>query len=383
MDTTKAATPKAAMPKARPDMTRAGNRAAIEFPPITCADLDANEYTIDYMIRGVLVDKQPCILAGPKKSLKTTFIIDLAVALATGGRFLGYFKVERAYRVGVMSGESGMGIIQETARRICRAAGWRLADIGDAILFSDRVPIFGDLRHMDALRTYLLDNAIEVLFIDPAYMAMVVGADAGNLFAQGQLLRSVSEPCLEAGATPVLAHHVKRTRADVWAAPELDDIAWAGFPEWARQWLLIGRREQYEPGTGRHALWLSVGGSAGHSGLWAIDVNEGTGDASTGRQWEVTVSSAADARQAVKDRHRETRQAEQAERLAENATTIRAAMQRYPDGNTKSQIREACGGFRGFPVAFAAMIQSGAVIPCQVVKNNRKTPYDGFKLAET
>ena len=36
----------------------------IEFRRITCADLDAAEYDLEYLIDGALVARQPCILAG-------------------------------------------------------------------------------------------------------------------------------------------------------------------------------------------------------------------------------------------------------------------------------------------------------------------------------
>ena len=93
----------------------------------------------------------------------------------------------------------------------------------------------------------------------------------------------MSKVCADTGCMMILAHHTRKTKVDPFAPPELEDIAWAGFQEFARQWLLVGRREAYEPGTGNHRLWLSVGGSAGHTALWAVDIDEGTRDTFDGR----------------------------------------------------------------------------------------------------
>ena len=78
---------------------------------------------------------------------------------------------------------------------------------------------------------------------------------------------------------------------------ELEDIAWAGFPEWARQWLLLSRRRKYDPEQGgHHELWLNVGGSAGHSGLWGVNIEEGMRQDEGGRRWNVDVLKASQAR---------------------------------------------------------------------------------------
>ena len=81
-------------------------------------------------------------------------------------------------------------------------------------------------------------------------------------------LRGMGEVCAAAGCTMLLAVHNKKGKVDPYSPPELEDIAWAGFQEYFRQWLLVGRRERYEPGTGDHHLWLNVGGMPAipHSG---------------------------------------------------------------------------------------------------------------------
>src|SRR5207247_2102540 len=104
------------------------------------------------------------------------------------------------------------------------------------------------------------------------------GASASNLYEVGPLLRRVGESCLAAGATPILVHHANKSvakKTETQQPLDLDDLAFAGIGEYARQWLLINRRTPYMPGRGDNRLLLAVGGSAGHSGCWQVDVDEG------------------------------------------------------------------------------------------------------------
>lgn len=358
-------------------------RTAIVYERITSAELAKADYSQEYLIENILVARQPLIIAGSHKTLKTSLIIDAAISLALGGFYLGKFKVARQCRVGVMTGESGLSTIQETANRVCIAANIRLAQL-ENLIWSPDLPRFGDVRHLNALEKFIDNDGIEVLPIDPAYLCLP-GADAGNLMMQGELLSSVSQLCQERGVTMMLAHHTKRhTGRDAFDYPELSDIAWSGFAEFARQWWLIGRRERYEPGTGEHRLWLSVGGSAGHGGLWALDVNEGTRQSLEGRYWQVDVSSASEAQEQTEQRRDDAQQARQAKQQEDDVRAIVNAMTSLTGNEgTKTDIRDA-SGIRStrFGPALASAIAAGYLEPTAISKGNNRD-YDGYKLNES
>jgi len=358
----------------------------VVYQRITSRELDGGAYDVSFHIENTMAADQPLVIAGQHKSLKTSFIIDAAVSLAAAGFFLGKFRVDRPWRTAVMSGESGLAVLQETATRVCTAAGLQLKEL-DNLIWSPDLPKFGQPAHVAALDGFLTVDDIEVLFIDPAYLAMP-GADAGNLMLQGELLRDMGDLCRSLGVTLVIAHHTKRTTGRApYEVPELADIAWAGFAEFARQWWLLGRREKYEPGTGGHKLWLSIGGSAGHSGLWAVDVEEGRRTDLVGRRWEVSVKAPHEARdesERGREQQREQQRSEaQQRRLDNDKAAIIRAMTAIAEPETGKAIRTRAGlpGDR-FNFAIAAVIEGGFVEPCQVLKSNRKQPYDGFRLKD-
>ena len=358
----------------------------LRFKTYSMAELDAAEFSTDYLVDGVLVAGQPCVMAAGKKTLKTNIACDLTLSLASGSQFLGQFWTPRAVRVGMMTGESGDATTQETMRRIARSKPWiNLADYSNAICSFD-LPRLGQPQTRRELERFILDNGLKVLIIDPAYLCLDLGDDAGNLFTVGKKLRELTDIGHVTGCTIIIIHHNKKSINDPFAIPELESIAWSGFQEWARQWLLIGRRELYDPErAGSHRLWLNVGGSAGHSGCWAVDLEEGSQRDDGGRRWEVTVQGASAAvAENIQQREQSklTREEEKNERrITADAAKLLKVYQKLPQGETEKRVRETAGMN---PARFAVVNQrlrdEGKVefVPDAIEKNGRT--YDGYRL---
>jgi hypothetical protein len=360
-----------------------GNGKPVEFQRLTAAELDAGSYDLEYHIEGCMSVGQPLILAGPKKALKTSIMLDAFISIASGKPFLGQIAVTKPGRVAVMSGESGLATLQESCRRIARAKGIRFADVSGFVISPD-LPQIARLDHLDALRKFLLADEITALGIDPAYLC-VPGDDPGNMFTMGQYLRGVSQVCTECGVTLALAHHTKKNLAEPYQPLELDSIAWSGFGEFARQWQLVNRREPYVPGSGEHRLWFSVGGSAGHSALWALDVSEGEYDGVTPRKWEVSLTTAGEARenaQQLKAERRESnKRAKWKATVEECQTAIEKALMLVPDhAESKRLIEDRSGkSGRAFDEAIGVLLRSGKLRETTIKRGNGRE-YAGYQF---
>ncbi len=196
----------------------------------------------------------------------------------------------------------------------------------------------------------------------------------------GSLLQGLTRLGQRTACTVILLHHFRKGgQADDANPAGLEELAQSGVAEWARQWLLLQRRVPYQ-NDGNHALWMRCGGSAGHSSLWGVNIDEGTIDPDTGdgRRWEVTVSPAADARQEAQQDRENRRAAEQEQREGEHRERLLSALRANPEGDTAKGLREASGlNTANFGRAIACLVQEGRAKRCEITK--RGTPYDAYK----
>ncbi len=131
------------------------------------------------------------------------------------------------------------------------------------------------------------------------------------------------------------------------------------------------------PGTGDHRLWLNAGGSAGHGGVWALDVHEGViDDEFKGRVWEPSIAGADDARQKAK-----------AERLADRAADERKrlldALAAFPQGETKSVLRDHAGVKSAVATRIlTALVHEGSAREVEITKGNNRV-FEGFQLTDS
>ncbi len=363
-------------------------RPTFEMNAISATELDQTDYATNYLIDGVLVEGQPCIVAGKQKTLKTSVLVDLSVSLVMARKFLGVFDVAEARRVGFVSCESGLGTIQETFRRVCIARGCVLSDLGGLVV-SDTIPRLDDPHCIAALEAFCTENELRVLILDPAYL-MLSGADAGNLMTMGERLAGLNRIASRTGVSVILAHHNKKTRmadGNRFDPPQLEEIAWSGFAEFARQWLLLGRRSEYEDGTGKHNLWLRVGGSAGHSGLFGLNISEGRRSDPGGRHWDVEVRHGAEVMQ---DRTSERANRKNERQRTEDESGMNAivrALSELPKGEGvfPRRLYESTGiGQRRIGRLLTQLTEQDIVEPCRALASpTHKTPREGaFRLTD-
>lgn len=343
--------------------------APFNFSRIDTVEFFAATYETEYHIEDLLPADQSVILGGGKKNLKTNLLVGAGISMASGTPFLGKFAVPKPINVGIISVESGEAVLQETARRIAKAYSIEPEQLRGLKWCFER-PNMGNALHLDALRRFIEEDELKVLAIDPAYLTLPVGDDAGNLFTVGQYLAPLSELTTKMKCTVAIAHHTKKSVVDPFAPPELEDIAWAGFQEWARAWVLLSRRQKYDPDSpGEHKLWMSAGGSAGHSSLWGLDIYEGSRKDPGGRYWSCHVHSASVVREhAIEEQERqkvEVKQQKASAKIEEHRKAILRELNANPEGLSRTTLSETTGmNPSAVATAVTSLLESGDVARC-------------------
>lgn len=275
------------------------------------AEFRAADFRVEWLVDWFLAAKQPAVVAGPSKGMKTSVLVDLALSLATATPHLGKWAVKRPVRTAIVSGESGGYTLQETARRILAAKGLPDGAPDGMLKWEFTLPVFADLIDTADFADRLGSLGCEVVIIDPFYLTLG-DIDAKNMFEMGRALRAVAELLLARhGITVVIAHHANRL-LPVGEPMELQHLAYSGLEQFARQYVFLNRREHYQ-NDGRHELWYRYGGSAGHSGLYRVGIDEGVlGPDTPVRRWDVEVSTPTETRSIDARAQREERRAEAA-----------------------------------------------------------------------
>lgn len=353
---------------------------------VDCSTFLNAKFNRHWLVEGVLVAGEPCIFGGSKKTMKTSLLVDLAVSLGTGTKFLGEFDAPRRCRIGFISGESGEATLQETLKRVLEARASQ-CHVDPLIWWQFKLPQLDNDGEMQSLAATIRQHRLQVIIIDPIYLALLsTGSDlqASNMFDMGPLLGRISRMCLDAGATPILVAHSKKGANT--KVPELEDLAYSGLQEFARQWLLVGRRKPYEPGSGSHRLWFHVGGSAGFSNRWAVDIDEGTVDKNfAGRYWGVSVRSGQEERER-EEKAKGSQVADQRKsKMGDCRRRVRAYLREHRKGDTLTSIRKATGiDGKLLRKVLDGMVRKGVVQRCSVEKRAGTAGtrrHEGFKLA--
>ncbi len=339
------------------------------FQIFTMQEIMSGDYKSIYFCNGVIAKDQPTIIGGPFKNFKSTIGWELGVCLATGKQFLNHFDVPKPVKVCFFSGEGGLSVIQDLLRRIGEAKEIDISTIENLIL-CDRLPRIDNEEQLIELGKLFDQYKPVVAFFDPTYMAMG-GAETSNVFSMGERLNKLTELCKEKGVTPVLLHHLREGRTNHYAPATLNELSQAGFAEWAGQWILLSRRERYDPDDPTHRLWVSFGGRTGHGSAWALDVYEGTNENEGGRIWDTKLKR-QDEIQAEKTRKKAEKQEEKLrEEQAEFNTLCEKVLEfikKHPGGVTKQNVKDRnCCPARQVNAIIASLEEKGAIEQCKVV----------------
>lgn len=338
------------------------------------------DYKVEYLIPYVMVAGQPGVISARSKSLKTSIALDAHVSMATATRFLGYWEVPEPVRSGILTAESGEATIKETLLRIARGRGLDAAQSGmmDNCIVETKSPQLRQRIWLDEIKRFIETYGLRCLTIDPTYLALA-GIDQNSLAAMAEALAPLNRIISTTGCSINMVHHNRKVTENRYGCPTLDEITGSGFAQWARYWILLCKRREWNADTGEHDLWLVTGGSAGFGSTKWVHVREGQPKDPGGRIWQVTVESAAEGERKEKASREQQRAQGKAEQREADKGALKRALSSCKDGvGTKTDLKGRTGiSSERIVAAIADLLNSGQIVMTEITKGNNR-PYEAY-----
>lgn len=180
-----------------------------------------------FLVSGLLVERDYGVIGAASKFGKSLFLADLAVNVASGGRFLGRFACEAPGRVLLFAGEGGDAKFVRRTEAISRF--YEVDHDALDIHLLMRAPRLKMLAEVKRLRSTVEDLRPALTIVDPAYLALG-GAKSSQLIEMGEVLQQAQEVCQEAGSALLFAHHWNETGTGTGSGR----FSGTGFEQWAR-----------------------------------------------------------------------------------------------------------------------------------------------------
>lgn len=170
----------------------------------------------DYMVEGFLVTSSVGMCAGEPKTMKSTLMLDMAIAVASGKPFLGLYKSKQCPVLYIQEENSESDIKRRFMRiEYNRRVLIRVLKLGYE---PEPIPLFImnnkgiNLQNKDDrefMSKTVEDNGIKLMILDPWYMmcGSLNENDAGEV---GEILKYLTTLRNRFGCTVMLVHHFKK-----------------------------------------------------------------------------------------------------------------------------------------------------------------------------
>jgi hypothetical protein len=358
--------------------------AARELSFKTGDQLAAEGDSLQYLIQDVIAEGEKLLISAPKKTMKTSIMLDAAMSIATGTPFLGRFEVPEPRPVLLLLTETSEVEIKNRVRRIAAArdVDWAPKNLH----YVTEQLTLGETAQNAMVEKAINDTQAALTVFDPASKVLSrIGEHASNMFCFSRLLNPIDEIAARTGTTLGFIHHTTGAGGRIGARPRLDDSAFPGLSQWARQWISLSKRAEMEPREMIHSVFFHFAGSDSRSLEGLLRITEGARDTSkplNGQGWQVEFIDD----EALQAEYAERRQARAAKRATKEIESTKSAIVTF----LSKQPRQAATSrklARGVPkprrheAAIAALVEEGVVARDGSVQSGTRTA-PGIRLTE-